>query len=100
MTTIEFQRVARALADPQRLAILERIAAEAGEMPCKRLVQEASVSQATISHHLRELNEAGLIESRRAAQCVYLSLRRETIAAYSRELARRMATNLAPPPSD
>jgi ArsR family transcriptional regulator len=91
MTAEQFQKVARALADSQRLAILERIAREPGELPCKTLVQELPVSQATISHHLKELNEAGLIESRREAQCVFLSLRRRTMEAYRQELGRRMA---------
>src|SRR4051812_7965555 len=91
MTTKQFQQVARALADPQRFAILERIASEPSELPCKRLVQELPVSQATVSHHLKELSEAGLIDSRREAQCVFLTVRRQTIDAYRRELGRRMA---------
>ena len=61
------------LADPQRFAILERIAAEPGELPCKRLVEDLPISQATISHHLRELTEAGLIDVRREAQSAFLS---------------------------
>jgi ArsR family transcriptional regulator, arsenate/arsenite/antimonite-responsive transcriptional repressor len=91
MTAAQFQKVAKALADCQRLAILERVAREPGELPCKTLVRESPVSQATVSHHLKELNEAGLIECRREAQCVFLSLRRQTIEAYRRELGRRMA---------
>src|SRR3954466_9356225 len=91
MTAEQFYKVSRALADGQRLAILERIAREPGELPCKTLVRELPVSQATVSHHLKELNEAGLIESRREAQSVYLSLRRGTIEAYRRELGRRLA---------
>lgn len=91
MTAGQFQKVARALADPQRFAILERIAAGPGEVPCKALVQELPVSQATISHHLKELGEAGLIAARREAQCVYLTLRPATLDAYRRELGRRLA---------
>jgi ArsR family transcriptional regulator len=90
MTSKQFHRVARALADPQRFAILERIAGEPGELPCKVLVREFPVSQATVSHHLRELAEAGLISSRREAQYLLLSLRRQTLEAYRRELGRRM----------
>lgn len=91
MTAAEFQRVARALADPQRFAILERIAGGPGEVPCRALVQELPVSQATVSHHLKELAEAGLIDSRREAQCVYLALRPATLDAYRRELGRRLS---------
>lgn len=90
MTATQFRKVARALADPRRFAILERIAGESGELPCKALVQELTVSQATVSHHLKELTEAGLIESRREAQCAFLSVRRETLEAFRRELGRRL----------
>jgi ArsR family transcriptional regulator len=93
MTSKQFQQVARALADPQRFAILERIAQET-ELPCKVLVQEFSISQATISHHLRELSEAGLIDCRREAQCAFLSLRRIVMESYRTELARRMSLNV------
>jgi len=92
MTPKQFQLVARALADPQRFAILERIATAKGEFPCKTIVQEFPISQATVSHHLKELAEAGLIDMRREAQSAYLSVRKATIEAYQRELGRRLAT--------
>jgi ArsR family transcriptional regulator len=96
MTQEQFHLVARALADPQRFAILERIAGEKGELPCKTLVQELAISQATISHHLKELSEAGLIDCRREAQCAFLSLRRHTMEVYREELGRRMALDPRP----
>jgi ArsR family transcriptional regulator len=91
MTPKQFQQVAKALADPQRFAILERIAAARGELPCKTIVQELPISQATVSHHLKELSDAGLIDLRREAQCAYLSLRKPTLEAYRRELKRRLS---------
>jgi ArsR family transcriptional regulator len=90
MSSKQFQLVGKALADPQRFAILERIASEQDELACKILVQELSVSQATISHHLKELTEAGLIDCRREAQCAFLRLRTDTIRAYRAELGKRM----------
>ena len=93
MRAQQFQQVARALADPQRFAILERIAAEPRELACKTLVQEFPVSQATISHHLKELVEAGLIVCRREAQSAFFRLRREAIDAYCHELGRRMTSS-------
>jgi ArsR family transcriptional regulator, arsenate/arsenite/antimonite-responsive transcriptional repressor len=91
MTSKQFHQIARALADPQRFAILERIAGERGELACRALVQELPVSQATVSHHLKELTEAGLIGCRREAQCAFLSLKSEVMEAYRKELGRRMA---------
>src|SRR4051794_41961886 len=89
MEAESFVKVSKALADPQRFAILERIARESGELACKALVAEFDVSQATISHHLKELTNAGLIEGRREGQCMYLPARRSALEAYHREPGRR-----------
>jgi DNA-binding transcriptional ArsR family regulator len=57
-------QVMRALADPTRRAVLERII-EAGEITAGTLVQHADVSQPAVSQHLRALREAGLVFERR-----------------------------------
>ena len=89
MDAVQFTRVAKALADPRRFALLEMIAAE-DEVACKRMVEALPVSQATISHHLKELATAGLIEARREGQCGHYRARPETVAAYVAELERRL----------
>ena len=93
MEAESFVKVSKTLADPQRFAILERIAREPGELACKALVAEFDVSQATISHHLKELSNAGLIEGRREGQCMYLRARRAALEAYHRELGRRVGVS-------
>ncbi|GMV24402.1 MAG: hypothetical protein AMXMBFR58_04330 [Phycisphaerae bacterium] len=60
-------KIAKALADPTRLLILREIQA-AGEMTCSRACELAPVSQPTISHHVKTLEEAGLITVRRDGQ--------------------------------
>jgi ArsR family transcriptional regulator len=67
-------RVAKALGDPTRLELLRRIAA-AGEICCKDLVTQFPVAQATVSHHLKILTDAGLVAARREGQFGYYSLR-------------------------
>ena len=49
-----------ALAHPARVAILATLSQE-GVMSCGSLVQELPLSQATVSQHLRKLEEAGLV---------------------------------------
>jgi ArsR family transcriptional regulator, arsenate/arsenite/antimonite-responsive transcriptional repressor len=51
----------KALADPARVTILNRIASEGETCTCL-LTQPLALSQPTVSHHLRVLKEAGLIE--------------------------------------
>lgn len=91
LTCEAFQRVSRALADPQRFALLQKLAA-ARETACQELVEAFPVTQATISHHLKELHAAGLILCRRDGKCVHLRIDRNTFRAYQRELARRLGT--------
>lgn len=62
----------KALADPVRLRLYMRIAATAGET-CVCDLGDFGVAQPTISHHLRKLREAGLINSERRGTWVYYS---------------------------
>jgi ArsR family transcriptional regulator len=54
-------RYAKALAHPARVAIL-RMLAERKSCVCGDLVGELPISQSTVSQHLKELKEAGLIQ--------------------------------------
>lgn len=90
MDAEQFQRIAKALADPRRFEILEHIARQA-EVGCQRLCGCFPVRQATISHHLKELASAGLVESRRDGQFVYYRTRPAVLEAYMAELRRRFA---------
>lgn len=90
----QLHRIAKALADPQRFAILQRIAQQP-EVACKQLVFEFSITQATISHHLKELVAADLIHSRRVGQCAMLSRREDILNGYLDHLNRRLLPPLA-----
>ena len=78
--------VARAVAEPRRFAILQQIAKQ-GSLPCTALPMRHCISPATLSHHVKELHEAGLVSSEREGRGVKLSLRRDVWEAYLRELA-------------
>jgi len=90
VTDAQPARIAKALADGRRFAILEMVAATDGEVARKRLVATFPISQATISHHLKELVTAGLIEVRQEAQQKFLRYRPETMAAYLATIGRRL----------
>ena len=86
-----FGLVCKALADPQRFAILEMICSGGCEVGCKELVAKFPISQATISHHLKELINAGLIEGRKEGQCLFLTCRPGAVEAYLGHLNRRLS---------
>src|SRR5215471_17020710 len=86
-----FQKVAKALADPRRFDILQKVATTGAEgMCCGAVCDEYSVSQATVSHHLKELTEAGLLESRSEGQFKYWSVNTGTMSEYIAELQNRL----------
>jgi ArsR family transcriptional regulator len=87
MDRSEVEKISKALADQTRLRIFEAISA-ASQMTCGEIVSMRGVTPATVSHHLKILSEAGLIACRREGQFVYSQALPETIAAYSRALAK------------
>jgi len=89
MEAAQFHRISRALADPRRMEILERIASQK-EIACAILAQDANVSQPTISHHLKELSTAGLIQPRREAKFCFFRLDRKIWKEYLAEMRRRV----------
>ncbi|HEY4652270.1 MAG TPA: metalloregulator ArsR/SmtB family transcription factor [Pontibacter sp.] len=60
-TDIVVARYAKALAHPARIAIL-RVLLERKACICGDIVEELPLSQSTVSQHLKELKEAGLIK--------------------------------------
>lgn len=62
----------RALADPTRRALFERLCA-GGELTVGALTGPSGVSQPVVSRHLRHLREAGLVTGRHAGRETYYS---------------------------
>jgi ArsR family transcriptional regulator len=88
LTDKQFELIAKALADPRRMALLQFIAGEE-ECACQKLRKEFPVSKATISFHIKELVRAGLVEARKEGQFLQCEVRREVLEAYSADLLRR-----------
>ncbi len=91
LTSRQFELIAKALADPRRMALLETIAGE-DECPCQRLRDQFPVSKATISHHIKELVRAGLVNAHREGQHLHCEVRRDVLGAYTAELMRRVGS--------
>ncbi|MFC9678854.1 ArsR/SmtB family transcription factor [Streptomyces sp. NPDC056948] len=69
----ELAKVFKALGDPVRLRLLSMIASrgEGGEVCVCELTPAFDLSQPTISHHLKLLRQAGLIDCERRGTWVY-----------------------------
>lgn len=104
-------RTLKALAHPIRLGIVQMLAdkrsygiddesccAQSEVCVCK-ITDRFDVSMPTISHHLKLLREAGLVETRRDGVWIYYSLRREVLDEVAAILRRVAATDAPDAPS-
>jgi ArsR family transcriptional regulator len=74
----------RALADPARVRIVNLLARADGPVCACELYEPIGLSQPTVSHHLKKLTEAGLLEREQRGKWAWFSLQRdavETLAA-------------------
>ena len=85
----ELANVFAALADPVRLRLFDlvRRAGTTGVCSCD-LVEPLERSQPTISHHLKVLREAGLVESRREGTWLWYTVVTESLDSANQFLAR------------
>lgn len=78
--------IGKALGDPTRLGIYSQIA-NRKEMFCGELLACKLISGATVSHHLKVLTQAGLIESRRCGQHIYYHALADRLKSYRKYLS-------------
>jgi ArsR family transcriptional regulator len=87
LAAVDLAKGFKALGDPVRLRLLSLIAAKAGDEVCVcDLTGAFEVTGPTISHHLRVLREAGLIDCQRRGTWVYYRVVPARLAALSRLL--------------
>jgi ArsR family transcriptional regulator len=82
----QFRAITRALSDPRRYDILQMIAGKK-DSSCVELREASSISAATLSHHLKELESAGLITIGREGKFALPNFEREVWKSYLAKLS-------------
>ncbi|WP_371744528.1 ArsR/SmtB family transcription factor [Georgenia sp. TF02-10] len=77
-------RTFKALGDPTRVRLLSIIAAQPGAEACVcDLTEPVGLSQPTVSHHLKQLVDAGLVTREQRGKWAYYTIAHETLATLS-----------------
>lgn len=95
LSTDEAQQISddlQILGHPVRLQILTILARSAGQVCVCDLEAAVPVKQPTVSHHLRLLREAGLIDCERNGLWAYYFIRREALAALRARITEQLVT--------
>jgi ArsR family transcriptional regulator len=87
-TAERLARVFKALGDPTRVKLLSLIAATDGGEACVcDLIEPVGLSQPTVSHHMKQLVDAGLIHREQRGKWAYYRVVSEALAAVGSALA-------------
>ena len=91
LSDAQVQRIARALADPRRYEILQKLSAKDCPTACMDILQCIGVSPATLSHHMKELETAGLVRCEKKGKFVNYLPQPRVLRAYLDRLKSDLA---------
>jgi ArsR family transcriptional regulator len=86
LTRAQRTALLKALADPKRFELLERIAKSSCPLGCTNARQALAIAPATLSHHIKELQTSGLIDVRREGKFHFLSIKPGVLEALAANL--------------
>ncbi|NQY66871.1 MAG: helix-turn-helix transcriptional regulator [Flavobacteriales bacterium] len=82
---MDHYKIAKALSEPARYKIVKAVS-EKGSMSCGDIERLFNLSQPTISHHCRVLNESGLVKMKRSGQKSLVSLNKDVFTKYTKRI--------------
>src|ERR1700745_1277605 len=88
LTEEQIQLIVKALADPRRYEIVKRISQCKEEMACENVRECLDISAPTLSHHMKELEVAGLIRARRTGKFISSQVPRDVLESFLGRLRR------------
>jgi ArsR family transcriptional regulator len=86
LTARQVQIIARALADPRRYEILKKLSAQPCPTSCSDMRDCIGITPATLSHHMKELETAGLVRSEKEGKFVHYFPQTRVLRAYLHRL--------------
>jgi ArsR family transcriptional regulator, arsenate/arsenite/antimonite-responsive transcriptional repressor len=94
LTEEQVQLIAKALADPRRYEIVKRISrCKDNSIACETVRECFDITAPTLSHHMKELEIAGLIRPKRSGKFISYQLRRDVLDSFMSRLQRDFTTS-------
>ncbi len=90
LTLKQLEKIAKALGDVNRLRILQLVAKQGGNGACSAIQDCVKLAQPSVSHHIKILIEAGLLEAEKQGRHYSYRLQQHTLKAYLEELAQQL----------
>ena len=91
LTEDQFTLISKALADPRRYEILKKITTKTCATPCSDMRDCIDIAPATLSHHMKELETAGLVRSEKNGKFVNYFPQPQVLRAYLTRLKSDLA---------
>ncbi len=88
MNLKQVEKISKALGDCNRLKIIRAIQSHNGRLDCITISSSLNLAQPSISHHIKKLVEADLIEPHKEGRFYYYSLNKEVMDNYIETLQR------------
>jgi ArsR family transcriptional regulator len=98
MKDTQIVKIAKALADPTRHQMLQEIRAR-GELNCSQIHELFALSQPTISHHIKMLAVAGLVNCRKQGQYHVMTVDEDVLSGFAQSVAGPVSAGAAKPAS-
>lgn len=86
LTTKQIEKISKALGDANRLKILQHISKNGGCGQCADIQEESNLAQPSISHHIKVLVEAGLIEQEKEGRNHKYNLNEKLLKEYTKTI--------------
>ncbi len=77
----DIERISKALGDPNRLKILTQVRKQSC-MGCAAVIDLLQLAQPSVSHHLKQLTDSGLLDSIKEGRNIRYMINREVLEGY------------------
>jgi len=83
MDNKQFERISKALGDPHRIKIMQYVGKRHDCTQCANIVELIDLTQSAISHHIKQLTDAGLLIAEKEGRNIKYAVDKDVVDAYT-----------------